>query len=142
MQADERVSVRLFVTKPPGLETAAGTPIDESSEKRNSLNVTVTRNEDKELAPRLNTHLSFDSEKGEQSESDVPSPIKNVPITYERPDVPAMIRVAVDATLDDKRVLIMGCGPDGLMGAVRDTGAECIRAKGPAVEVHCEQFGW
>ena len=143
MQAEDRVSIHLYVTQPPTLEGVPSTPNDESQkEKKDSPNVTVMTNPEREPLPRLNTHLSFDSEKGSQSESDAPSAIQNAPIEYKRPDVPAMIRAKIDETPADMRVLIMGCGPDGLIRAVRNTGSECIRAEGPAVEIHCEQFGW
>lgn len=93
--------------------------------------------------------LTVDEEKGATSDSEPPSPIEGVqtyigavPVVYQRPNVPNLIRSEIDQTPVDKRVLVMGCGPDGLMRAVRDTTAKCIRGDGPAVELHCEQFGW
>lgn len=59
-----------------------------------------------------------------------------------RPDVAALIRDAVAATPRSQRVLVAACGPDGLMRVVRDTTARLITGDGPAVELHCEQFGW
>ncbi|KAH6690493.1 ferric reductase NAD binding domain-containing protein [Plectosphaerella plurivora] len=65
-----------------------------------------------------------------------------IPIHYRRPDVRAIIEQAIDSTAADKRILIMGCGPEGLMNEARNTTAGRIRTAGPAVELHCEQFGW
>ncbi|KAK4100057.1 hypothetical protein N658DRAFT_516945 [Parathielavia hyrcaniae] len=64
------------------------------------------------------------------------------PIKAGRPDVASLIRAAVWATPRDRRVLVAACGPDGLMRVVRDTTARLIVGDGPAVELHCEQFGW
>lgn len=68
--------------------------------------------------------------------------IHGTPIHYSRPQVSTIIRETVDSTPAEQRVLVMGCGPDGLMAEVRNTTADCIKVKGPAVELHCEQFGW
>lgn len=59
-----------------------------------------------------------------------------------RPDLAFLIRDAVTTTPPNQRVLVAACGPDGLMRVVRDTTARLIRGDGPAVELHCEQFGW
>lgn len=59
-----------------------------------------------------------------------------------RPDTAQVIRREVAATPREKRVLVAACGPKGLMRVVRNTTADCIKGDGPAVELHCEQFGW
>jgi hypothetical protein len=59
-----------------------------------------------------------------------------------RPDAASLIRNAVDLTPRNQRVLVAACGPDGLMRIVRDTTAKLMVGDGPAVELHCEQFGW
>ncbi|KAG7286368.1 hypothetical protein NEMBOFW57_008677 [Staphylotrichum longicolle] len=59
-----------------------------------------------------------------------------------RPDAASLIREAVKTTPQNQRVLVAACGPDGLMHVVRDTTARLIVGDGPAVELHCEQFGW
>ncbi|KAI2777413.1 ferric reductase NAD binding domain-containing protein [Daldinia loculata] len=64
------------------------------------------------------------------------------PIIHGRPDTAAEIRAAVESLDKDQRVLIAACGPSSLTKIVRDIGASYIRVDGPAVEVHCEQFGW
>lgn len=149
LEADKRVSIRLYITRPPTLEVVPLTPTEGASEKKHSETATITKDPEKELRLRSETHFSSDSEKGPQSDGDVPSPmdgmdthIENVPIIYQRPEIQAIIRTEIDETPVNKRVLVMGCGPDSLMRAVRDTSADCIRTQGPAVEVHCEQFGW
>ncbi|KAK4126680.1 hypothetical protein N657DRAFT_566591 [Parathielavia appendiculata] len=59
-----------------------------------------------------------------------------------RPDAASLIRDAVGSTPRNGRVLVAACGPDGLMRVVQDTTARLIVGDGPAVELHCEQFGW
>lgn len=59
-----------------------------------------------------------------------------------RPDTATLIREAVSSTPSTGRVLVAACGPAGLMRTVRDTTASLIRGDGPAVELHCEEFGW
>lgn len=68
--------------------------------------------------------------------------IERVAINYTRPDVSDIIRSVVNETPADEAVLIMGCGPAGLMKMIRNTSAACIRSDGPGIEVHCEEFGW
>ncbi|KAI1465918.1 ferric reductase NAD binding domain-containing protein [Daldinia caldariorum] len=65
-----------------------------------------------------------------------------LPIVHGRPDTEAEIRAAVESLSNDQRVLIAACGPSSLTKIVRDIGASYIKVDGPAVEVHCEQFGW
>jgi hypothetical protein len=64
------------------------------------------------------------------------------PVKAGRPDAASLIREAVKTTPRNQRVLVAACGPDGLMRVVRDTTAKLIVGDGPAVELHCEQFGW
>ncbi|KAL2187047.1 hypothetical protein L209DRAFT_289886 [Thermothelomyces heterothallicus CBS 203.75] len=64
------------------------------------------------------------------------------PVKIGRPDAASVIRDAVKTTPRDRRVLVAACGPDGLMRVVRDTTARLIVGDGPAVELHCEEFGW
>lgn len=63
-------------------------------------------------------------------------------MTNGRPDVATLIREAVRVVPRNRRVLVASCGPQSLMTVVRDTAAGLVRADGPAVELHCEQFGW
>ncbi|KAI4860823.1 ferric reductase NAD binding domain-containing protein [Hypoxylon rubiginosum] len=76
---------------------------------------------------------------------DIPSSaasMVDLPIIVGRPDTEALIRSAVESVGRDQRVLIAACGPDGLIKVVRNVAASCISVDGPAIEVHCEQFGW
>ncbi|KAK8098403.1 uncharacterized protein PG998_013889 [Apiospora kogelbergensis] len=68
--------------------------------------------------------------------------VHDVPVEQGRPDIAALIRSAIATVGRDQRVLVAACGPDKLMKVVRNTTAECIAVDGPAVELHCEQFGW
>ncbi|KAK2021010.1 ferric reductase like transmembrane component [Colletotrichum zoysiae] len=71
-----------------------------------------------------------------------PAHINTIPINYGRADISAIIRTTINDASPNQRVLVMGCGPDSLMTEIRNTTASCIRTSGPAVELHCEQFGW
>ena len=64
------------------------------------------------------------------------------PVKAGRPDAASLIRDAVRTTPRNQRVLVAACGPAGLMRVVRDTTAKLIVGDGPAVELHCEEFGW
>ena len=44
--------------------------------------------------------------------------------------------------ISPSRVMVAACGPAALMRCVRDETARAIGGDGPAVELHCEQFGW
>lgn len=68
--------------------------------------------------------------------------LSEYPIKIGRPDAASVIRDAVKTTPRNRRVLVAACGPDGLMRVVRDTTAGLIVSDGPAVELHCEEFGW
>jgi hypothetical protein len=59
-----------------------------------------------------------------------------------RPVVENVICQAVAKARDSERIVIAACGPHGLMEAVRKATADVIRADGPSIEVHCEDFGW
>ena len=155
LESDDRVSVRLYVTRPPAHEVEPASPSESLMTKEFPVG-RVTADPEKNDHWTSEARRSIDFEKGGAiSDSDAPSStvngkvtathshIEDVPIIYRRPDVADILRATIiDETPVDRRVLVMGCGPDGLMRTVRDTSAACIRAEGPAVEVHCEQFGW
>lgn len=63
-------------------------------------------------------------------------------VKHGKPCIPSLISAVISETSADHRVLVMGCGPITLMDEVRRTTAANIRAEGPVVELHCEQFGW
>ncbi|KAI1639996.1 ferric reductase NAD binding domain-containing protein [Biscogniauxia mediterranea] len=84
-------------------------------------------------------------EKEELGQMDLPSAMtscSDLPIIHGRPDTEMLIKEAIDSVGKDQRILIAACGPAGLLKVVRNTTASCIRVDGPAVELHCEQFGW
>lgn len=66
----------------------------------------------------------------------------NLDISEGRPDVREMIRREVESAGRTERILVIGCGPSSLMDDVRNATAASIQCEGPAVELHCEQFGW
>lgn len=127
--------------------TSSEPPLAANSEKDDA--------EDPARPPKIKTRgLAADPEKeGAIIDSSVPSTpvqqlhevtssIHGVPVLHSRPDVSRVIRDAVESTPKNQRVLVIGCGPDGLMAEVRNTTASLIRPSGPGVELHCEQFGW
>ena len=59
-----------------------------------------------------------------------------------RPDVGAEIDAAVAETCSHHRILIAACGPTSLMKLVREVGVRNVKPNGPAIETHCETFGW
>ncbi|KAI1438481.1 ferric reductase NAD binding domain-containing protein [Xylaria sp. CBS 124048] len=76
------------------------------------------------------------------AELDVDGVCVCVPVVYGRPDIEASVRDAIACVPVDQKVLVAACGPEGLLEAVRTVTARCINVVGPAVELHCEQFGW
>ena len=90
----------------------------------------------------LREDLEKDVIMSDSEQYTVPSIITDIPLVYGRPDTESLIREAVQSVAKDQRVLIAACGPTSLIEEVRDTAASCIQANGPAVELHCEQFGW
>ena len=143
----------MFVTRPPALEVGNGSDSDNAAVKSETQVTTKPAKPhakvvDKDVLDK-ETQLTIDTEKATPIDGDLPSPLDGmtgvvggVPISYTRPDVADLVRSSIEATAADKRVLVMGCGPEGLMKCVRDTTASCIRSDGPSVELHCEQFGW
>ncbi|TEA13976.1 Ferric/cupric reductase transmembrane component 2 [Colletotrichum sidae] len=160
-------SIQLYVTRAPGTHASSqGDAVKQdrsrsgtiSSESSAPLSATAAEKLDDarttpQQPPKIRTRSVSDPEKsGNESDlSPAVSPIQQlptgpqvhgIPIRYGRPDVSKIIRDAVKDTPPDQRVLVMGCGPAALMTQVRNTTASSIRTDGPAVELHCEQFGW
>ncbi|KAH6604817.1 hypothetical protein Trco_006524 [Trichoderma cornu-damae] len=146
---DARVELKLYITR------SAESNVDEVTPK--SITTTASSEIDLEKAVAAATlrplgstdpTASEESISGEIASTQSPSHVEAQSHAYEdfiehgRPDVAALIQTAVDETPVDNRVLVLGCGPDGLMAQVRNTTAACIRPDGPGVELHCEQFGW
>jgi hypothetical protein len=40
------------------------------------------------------------------------------------------------------RIVVAACGPESLMETARRTVARCIKADGPHLDLHCQQFGF
>ncbi|KAI8957388.1 ferric reductase NAD binding domain-containing protein [Daldinia sp. FL1419] len=102
-------------------------------------------------APGSSAATRYESDRDEEKDLDATRRIETpsagtstamLPISHGRPDTEAEIRAVLTSLSRDQRVLIAACGPNSLIKMVRDIGASCIRVDGPAVEVHCEQFGW
>ncbi|KAJ3497316.1 hypothetical protein NLG97_g1999 [Lecanicillium saksenae] len=145
--SDPRVSIHIFVTKGRDALESSGNSMTESEDGRPCGSPTTH-----EISPTIISSASSssgDPEKGIVAiqHSDLTSMSRidaysGFPITWKRPDVPAMIQGVVAESARHQSVLVMGCGPSSLMTQVRNTTAECIRSDGPTVELHCEQFGW
>ncbi|UKZ73309.1 hypothetical protein TrVFT333_000952 [Trichoderma virens FT-333] len=143
---DSRVDLQLYITR------SSETQVDE--EKRpESMPITPSSDTDLEKAVGNVTAqpLESSSEESVAEETDSTpnsSAVEVQPHAYNssikrgKPDVSALIQTIIGETPVEKRVLVLGCGPDGLMTQVRNTTAACIRSDGPGVELHCEQFGW
>lgn len=69
-------------------------------------------------------------------------PSTSLDVKHERPNIVALITDAVDKANKKERIVIVACGPPGMMKTVRRTTADCISVNGPSVELHCEEFGW
>lgn len=139
---DTRVNVQLFVTREspvmpdytPSPTTSICDPEKDLEEWRSSE--TSDHSGDLGRYDSADTmHASPRTEPTRWSHNDA--------VTYARPDVQALIRAAVDEAQREERLLVMGCGPPGLMTQVRNSVAECMLMEGgPSLELHCEQFGW
>ncbi|UNI15677.1 hypothetical protein JDV02_002188 [Purpureocillium takamizusanense] len=150
LRHDDRVDARLFVTRHSLSQPVSPLPATPTSEMGSTeisgLAMSDAAKLEKEPAQvqskRSSNSLGSDKPQHLEASGDAPSTISGIPITYERPDVSALIRRAVDETPAHRRALVLGCGPPGLMKQVRNTTAGCIRSDGPSVELHCEKFGW
>ncbi|MBE3044665.1 hypothetical protein IMZ48_19310 [Candidatus Bathyarchaeota archaeon] len=87
------------------------------------------------------TRRDSDASKGASQPGGVAEHVHGIPIIYGRPPVPGIISAEVEQTGVGQKVLVLGCGPDGLMAEVRGVTARCITGRGPAVDLHCEKFG-
>ncbi|KAK1850894.1 ferric reductase transmembrane component 5 [Colletotrichum chrysophilum] len=159
-------SIQLYVTRSPGshgssqedmVQTDRSRSGTISSDASTPFTPATEKFDEAAHAPRqpskVLTRTVSDPEKS-GNESDLTTPtspiqqatvgshINNIPIHYGRPDVSKIITKAIEEAPANQRVLVMGCGPATLMTQVRNTTASHIRTSGPAVELHCEQFGW
>ncbi|KAK7991930.1 hypothetical protein PG988_000724 [Apiospora saccharicola] len=126
------------------------TVTSDCSGEKNSADLSVNRN--RTNSSSLSAFDGSDPEKGRTVEAGrvrsvvcrtgTNVSVHDVPVEQGRPDIAALLRAAIASVGRDQRVLVCACGPDKLMKVVRNTTAECIAVDGPAVELHCEQFGW
>lgn len=80
--------------------------------------------------------------RAESISSATAPPNDNLSITYQRPDVTGLVGAEISATPVADRILVVGCGPEGLMTPVRNVAAKSIQAGDRSIEVHLEQFRW
>lgn len=71
-----------------------------------------------------------------------PVGIERVPINLSRPDIDSFVAEAVEGMAFHESVLVMGCGPSGLLQELRKSTTSRMGMGGPQVYLHCEQFGW
>ncbi|KAH7011950.1 ferric reductase NAD binding domain-containing protein [Ilyonectria destructans] len=151
LKSDPRVSIHVYITRPPAPETL--TKELSTASESSSRSTSTTSDPEKAPVSRLVIPLptlTTDMEKtglstlveSPVSPLDVAEPSDDFSITYRRPDVAALIKAGVEGVPSNQRVLVMGCGPQTLTTTVRDATSECIRTEGPTIELHCEQFGW
>lgn len=155
---DGRFSIQLYVTRSKEEIRVAAQPDMTTSSAMETAAKALELEDEKmppQEAPQMLHHVASDSSidlehsrPGSDTESvgrigaNHPSHTHGIPIKYERPNVPELIRSAVAQTGSEHRVLVTGCGPAKLMNVLRNTTAECISTDGPSIELHCEQFGW
>jgi threonine dehydrogenase-like Zn-dependent dehydrogenase len=65
----------------------------------------------------------------------------SVEVLQGRPNIAVIVRKVVGYTDRDERVIVMGCGPEGLMTGMRNAVASCVTLGRPIVELHAEAFG-
>ncbi|TFB04152.1 Ferric reductase transmembrane component 4 [Trichoderma ghanense] len=157
---DDRVELQLYVTRSSekkadaetGLESAPAIPPSEIDVEKAVPAVTaqplVSSSSSSSSASSSSSSSSSKSITDETDSTQNTAAAETQPHAYSsfirrgKPDMPSLIRTMIDETPAEQRVLVLGCGPDGLMAQVRNTTAACIRSDGPGVELHCEQFGW
>lgn len=141
---DPRVQLEIYVTRSSEEKTDAEIRIG-------SVPTTASSETDAEKAipavtaqpmTSAGSSSSGESTSEEAEVESVPSNAYENSIKSGKPDVAALIQAEIEQTPVEQRVLVLGCGPEGLMTQVRNTTAACIRSDGPGVELHCEQFGW
>ncbi|KPM34660.1 hypothetical protein AK830_g11918 [Neonectria ditissima] len=153
LKSDPRVSIHIYVTRPSATAVLSKTPSTSSSSDNSSRSPSTAS--DPEKAPLPSLVIPMPSPKSDMEKEVFSSPLESpispleevesvndLRIMYRRPDVAALIKAGIEGVPGNQRVLVMGCGPQSLTTTVRNATAECVRAKGPGIELHCEQFGW
>ncbi|KAJ4267463.1 hypothetical protein NW762_003570 [Fusarium torreyae] len=144
LRKDRRVSIKVYVTRASAVESIPQR--QPSSSSSFSSSTFVEPDTEKEALPRLTTtRLSLDTEK-----QHIPSPVSptendltnHAGFYFGRPNVASLVKEAIENVSSDRRVLVMGCGPQTLMTTVRNAAADCTFDNGAGVELHLEQFGW
>ncbi|KAI9167545.1 S-adenosylmethionine mitochondrial carrier protein [Paramyrothecium foliicola] len=126
---DRRVNVQIYVTRGSTSDSSSSTTTSKSS-------ITYPANEvrPQDLIEKQHTPADMESsasnstvdlEKSLSSETESRSVVKSsdssldsiasMSIRYQRPDVESIIRGAIDSTEAQKRVAILGCGPNGMI---------------------------
>ncbi|KAH7386341.1 ferric reductase NAD binding domain-containing protein [Cadophora sp. MPI-SDFR-AT-0126] len=152
LRSSPRVNITLHSTRPsytgsPASPVDGASPISPTSpleiEKQLSFASTTP------FATRHPDPFPIDLEKtpvithgGPSNPWDSSTSVTSVAVLPGRPNVDVLIREIVAKATDEERIAIAACGPDDLMWCVRKTATNCIKVKGPSIELHCEQFGW
>ncbi|KAL5331823.1 hypothetical protein ACEPPN_001361 [Leptodophora sp. 'Broadleaf-Isolate-01'] len=152
LHASPRVNITLHSTRPSYTGSPAS-PIDGTS----PISPTSPLDIEKQLSfasssPFATRHpdpFPIDIEKtpviahgGPSNPWDSSTSVTSVAVLPGRPNIDVLIRDLVSKAGNDERIAIAACGPDDLMWCVRKTATNCIKVKGPSIELHCEQFGW
>ncbi|KAI0015166.1 ferric reductase NAD binding domain-containing protein [Xylariomycetidae sp. FL0641] len=148
-----KVSLRIHVTRAASSSAASATAVEATAGSEwctsgDEVTPSEKTTDDDDLpSPRGDDDHDPEKDGGGgavQQETEV-AVFEDLPLLPGRPDPERLVREAVDAAAggrDRRRVLVACCGPHGLVDAVRAAAAAAIRVDGPAVELHCEQFGW
>ncbi|KAI0146941.1 ferric reductase NAD binding domain-containing protein [Xylariaceae sp. FL1272] len=149
-----KIAFKLYLTRLPSTgPTLAPAPHTISQSSRTSTEVALVPSTDEKHVVSAQTSSSTLRDKDLEKAGtrpvlsgieEIPKAIdySHLPVTHGRPDIDAMIKEAIASATKEQRVLIAACGPAGLVNAVRNTTANCISVRGPAIELHCEEFGW
>lgn len=141
---DPRVVVRLFVTRqPPGMSMKPPSVMEPVATHASSDSDPDFIDAEKGWSgPTLHSDKWPTPPNGmNQALTIRPSHYNGIPIAYERPDVGAVIRAAIDDTPPQEHALVLSCGPKPLTTSVRNAAASCIRGDGPGVDLEIESFG-
>ncbi|KAL7919814.1 ferric reductase NAD binding domain-containing protein [Trichoderma austrokoningii] len=133
---DPRVQLQVYVTRSSDDKT------DDGMRPGSAPTTASSENEAEKAVPVVMAQLMRRTGSASEEADSVSLNAYEDCIRGGKPDVPALIQAEIESTPVEQRVLVLGCGPEGLMTQVRNTTAACIRSDGPGVELHCEQFGW
>ncbi|KAF5640792.1 ferric reductase like transmembrane component [Fusarium sp. NRRL 52700] len=116
-----------------------------------SVNITGTTELNEKAAsdqapPTLKRAVSEDrvemADSPSQSDAIQQDLILGIPIHHGRPDVDRIVSQTLEGVSANSRVLVLGCGPSGLLQDVRQSATSRMVTNGAGISLQFEQFGW